>query len=98
MPEGGRVTISTERCPAERLPGTDCVLIAISDTGVGIPPEQREKLFEPLFSTKTKGIGLGLALVKMLVEGHGGTIEAQSSGVPGQGTTFTLMLPPEELS
>ena len=98
MPEGGRVTISTERCPAERLPGTDCVLIAISDTGVGIPPEQQEKLFEPLFTTKTKGIGLGLALVKMLVEGHGGTIEAQSSGVPGQGTTFTLMLPPEELS
>jgi PAS domain S-box-containing protein len=97
MPEGGRVTIAAKRCPPGRLEDADCVLIAMSDTGIGIPPKQQEKLFEPLFTTKAKGIGLGLALVKMLVEGHGGTIEVQSSGVPGQGATFTLMLPTEVL-
>ena len=97
MPEGGRVTIAAKRCSPKRLANADCVLIAVSDTGVGIPPEQREKLFEPLFTTKTKGIGLGLALVNMLVEGHDGTIEVESSGIPGQGATFTLMLPTEEL-
>jgi signal transduction histidine kinase len=98
MPEGGRVTIAAKRCPPKRLANADCVLITVSDTGVGIPPEQQEKLFDPLFTTKSKGIGLGLALVNMLVEGHGGTIEAQSSGIPGQGATFTLMLPTEELA
>jgi signal transduction histidine kinase len=97
MPEGGRVTIAAKRCPPKRLANADCVLITVSDTGVGIPPERQEKLFDPLFTTKTKGIGLGLALVNMLVEGHGGTIEAQSSGIPGQGATFTLMLPTEEI-
>jgi signal transduction histidine kinase len=98
MPEGGRVTIAAKRCPPKRLANADCVLITVSDTGVGIPPEQQEKLFDPLFTTKSKGIGLGLALVNMLVEGHGGTIEAQSSGILGQGATFTLMLPTEELA
>jgi len=58
---------------------------------VGIPPENLDKLFEPLFTTKAKGIGLGLALVKGLVEGHGGRIEIKS--VQGQGSTFTVKLP-----
>jgi len=65
--------------------------ISFTDTGVGIPEENLEKLFEPLFTTKVKGIGLGLALVKMLVEGHGGSIEVEST--LGEGSTFTVRLP-----
>ena len=85
MPKGGRLTLRTYLAQPER------VTIAITDTGVGIPPENRQRLFEPLFTTKSKGIGLGLALVKMLVDGHGGSIDVQSE--VGKGTTFTVSLP-----
>ena len=85
MPGGGQLVIKT----AAR--GAEWVTIAVIDTGVGIPPENRARLFEPLFTTKAKGIGLGLALVKMLVEAHGGSIEVQS--VVGEGSTFTVVLP-----
>ena len=70
------------------------IAISVTDTGVGIPPENLDKLFEPLFTTKAKGIGLGLALVKMLVEGHGGTIEVEST--EGKGSIFTVKLPANE--
>ena len=69
------------------------VIISIADTGTGIPEENLNKIFEPLFTTKPKGIGLGLAVVKTLVEGHGGTIGVESQGVPGEGSTFTVRLP-----
>ena len=59
--------------------------------GVGIPKENLDKLFEPLFTTKAKGIGLGLAMVKSLVEGHGGRVEVQSK--LGEGSVFTVRLP-----
>jgi signal transduction histidine kinase len=65
--------------------------IVISDNGVGIPAADLDKLFEPLFTTKAKGIGLGLALVKTLVEAHGGQIEVQSQ--VGQGSSFVVRLP-----
>jgi signal transduction histidine kinase len=65
--------------------------IAVKDTGVGIPPENINKLFEPLFTTKAKGIGLGLAVSKNLVEANGGKIEVESK--PGKGSTFTIFLP-----
>jgi two-component system sensor histidine kinase HydH len=65
----------------------------ISDDGAGIPETLREKIFEPLFTTKTKGTGLGLAIVRGLVERHRGSIDVQSE--PGLGTTFTLKLPAE---
>jgi signal transduction histidine kinase len=58
---------------------------------MGIPPENIKKLFEPLFTTKTKGIGLGLAVSWKLAEANGGRIEVQSE--PGKGSTFTLVLP-----
>jgi signal transduction histidine kinase len=61
------------------------------DTGVGVPQENLIKIFEPLFTTKAKGIGLGLPIVKLLVEGHGGTIEVKSE--VGKGTTFIVCLP-----
>ena len=68
--------------------------IAVTDTGVGISPENMSKLFEPLFSTKSKGIGLGLTVSKKLAEANGGRIEVKSK--VGEGSTFTLFLPVEE--
>ena len=85
MPDGGQLTVKSE---VFRL---GWVAVSIADTGVGIPPEEQPKVFEPLFTTKAKGIGLGLAIAKTLVEGHGGTIEVQSE--MGKGSTFTVRLP-----
>jgi signal transduction histidine kinase len=69
----------------------DKIKIMFSDTGPGIPKETLEKLFTPLFTTKPKGMGLGLAICKRLVEAHGGTITAEST--PRKGTTFTVTIP-----
>ena len=67
------------------------VAIAVNDTGTGITPEDMQKLFEPLFSTKVTGIGLGLAVSKKLAEANGGRIEVESE--VGKSSTFTLYLP-----
>jgi PAS domain S-box-containing protein len=67
------------------------VAISVRDSGVGIPPENMQKLFEPLFTTKPKGIGLGLAVSQKLVEANGGRIEVESE--VGVGTTLTVYLP-----
>jgi signal transduction histidine kinase len=67
------------------------VLLSVIDTGPGIAADKLDKIFEPLFTTKSFGVGLGLPTVKQLVEQHGGTIAVQSS--PGQGATFTVRLP-----
>jgi len=83
--KGGRLVIKTEVLSPER------VAVSFTDTGVGIPEENLESIFEPLFTTKAKGIGLGLALVKTLVEANGGSIEVESE--VGQGSTFTVRLP-----
>ncbi len=69
----------------------DMIHISIQDSGVGIPPENMKKLFEPLFTTKIKGIGLGLAVSWELAEANGGKIEVQSE--VGVGSVFTLCLP-----
>jgi PAS domain S-box-containing protein len=71
-----------------------CVEISVTDTGEGVSPENRKKLFQPLFTTKAKGIGLGLVVCKNLVEANGGTIGVASE--VGKGTTFTISLPAEE--
>ncbi len=65
--------------------------ITISDTGPGIAPEDRARLFEPFFSKKPDGTGLGLAITKRILDAHGGRIEVSSA--PGAGATFTLVLP-----
>ncbi len=65
--------------------------ISFADTGVGAPKENLIRLFEPLFTTQAKGIGLGLALTKILAEAEGGTIEVESE--VGKGSTFTVRLP-----
>lgn len=72
------------------------VSIVFSDTGCGIPAENFKKIFEPLFTTRPKGIGLGLAIAKRLVEQNGGKIEVSSE--VGKGSTFNVKLPLEQRS
>ena len=71
--------------------GNDTV-IEVKDTGVGIPEDVKPKLFTPLFTTKSKGQGLGLAVVKRMTEALNGTVTFES--IEGNGTTFTVRLPP----
>lgn len=84
MPTGGQLRITLTSSDRD-------VQITVSDTGVGIPPEQLDKIFEPYYSTKETGIGLGLAVTKKLVQDHGGTISVNSQ--LHQGSAFTITLP-----
>jgi signal transduction histidine kinase len=67
------------------------LLIAVSDTGPGIPLEEQRRIFQPFFSKRPGGTGLGLAIARRIVSAHGGRIELESS--PGQGSRFTICLP-----
>jgi signal transduction histidine kinase len=89
MANGGVLRVGVRRAAGEP-PGVE---VEFTDTGPGIPPEARARLFEPFFTTKAKGTGLGLALVKRIVESHYGrlTVESPTRG----GTTFRLFLPHE---
>ena len=69
-------------------PAEGGVQVTISDTGVGIPPENLGKIFQPLFTTKAKGIGLGLAVAKRFAEANGGMITVEST--PGRGSRFVV--------
>jgi len=94
MPLGGTLTVTTRKdqgSGAEGPGASEVVEISFKDTGVGIPPENLSRIFEPLFTTKARGIGLGLAISKLYVERHKGTIEAESR--VNQGSTFTIKLP-----
>jgi signal transduction histidine kinase len=84
MPDGGVLTIATARL-------AEAAQISVSDTGVGMDRQTRDGLFAPFFSKKAKGIGLGLAVCKRIVESHHGTIAVEST--PSAGTSFTLTLP-----
>jgi two-component system NtrC family sensor kinase len=89
MPGGGRLTLRTW----EPAGVAGRIAFSVGDTGVGIPEELRERIFDPFFSTKsdTKGVGLGLAVVYGIVQRHEGTISVASA--PGAGTTFTIEIP-----
>ncbi len=86
MSDGGVLSVHSHR-------DGDDVVAEVSDTGTGIPEENMARLFQPFFTTKEKGIGLGLAVTRSLVEGHRGAIDATSR--EGVGTTFTVRLPVE---
>ena len=94
MPDGGNLAISTSVADGIRINNDirKTVKISISDTGVGIPPENLEKLFNPFFTTKEKGkgVGLGLSVVHGIIQKHNGKIEVESK--PNEGTTFRIYL------
>ena len=71
--------------------GVDGVVVSIADTGGGIPQEQINRIFEPFYTTKKKGTGLGLMIVQRIVRDHGGRIDLESR--VGKGTTFRIWLP-----
>jgi len=85
MPEGGSFTVTTEKSKA------NWIIISFNDTGVGIPEKDLGNLFHPLYTTKAKGVGLGLAISKSILKSHNGIIEVQSEY--GKGTTVTVMFP-----
>ena len=84
MPGGGRVDITSEL-------ETEALRITITDTGMGIPPEDIERIFKMYYTTKTDGTGIGLALVRRVIDLHHGSIEILST--VGQGTKVIVRLP-----
>jgi signal transduction histidine kinase len=93
MGQEGELTVALQR-------GTDglsyqkpkeWVTISISDSGRGIASHEKEKIFEPFYTTKDRGTGLGLSIVHRIIEAHSGVIKVESE--VGKGSTFTLLLP-----
>jgi signal transduction histidine kinase len=87
MTTGGTLTLQTGET-------SDGVWASVADTGGGIPQEQINRIFEPFYTTKKKGSGLGLMIVQRIVRAHGGRIELESN--VGRGTTFRIWLPLHE--
>jgi signal transduction histidine kinase len=85
MPDGGTLRISCRSAAGNR------VEVDVTDTGVGIPPENLEKIFDLYFTTKERGTGIGLSMVYRIVQLHDGEVEVQST--PGSGTRFRLVFP-----
>lgn len=84
MADGGRLTLSARVIEGD-------VLVSVADTGVGIQRENVERVMEPLYSTKARGIGLGLAITRSIVEKHGGQVQIESEA--GAGSVFKIRLP-----
>jgi PAS domain S-box-containing protein len=84
---GGELTIKSERSDDDQL------LISVSDTGVGLPSEKVEEIFNAFFTTKPQGTGMGLAITRSIIEAHGGRLWATANA--GRGATFHFTLPPE---
>jgi two-component system, cell cycle sensor histidine kinase and response regulator CckA len=99
MPEGGSLTVETRNVRVDAdyvrqrpdLREGDYVQLIVSDTGVGIPPEIRDQIYDPFFSTRGRGSGLGLAVVRGIIDQTGGQIWLYSE--VGQGTTFKIFFP-----
>jgi PAS domain S-box-containing protein len=101
MPDGGTITVRSSVVASADAPpglarGRDFALLEVADTGTGMPPEVRARIFEPFYTTKqgNKGTGLGLAVVYGIVESHEGLIEVDSA--PGAGSTFRVFIPLSE--
>jgi signal transduction histidine kinase len=90
MGTGGELTIKSQQDDNPQL------LISVSDTGVGLEPEQAEQIFNAFFTTKRQGTGMGLPISRSIVESHGGRLWASPN--PGQGATFQFALPIEVLA
>jgi signal transduction histidine kinase len=86
MPDGGTITLGAGYDAA-----SDHFRLTFADQGTGIAEEELEKIFQPYFTTKEAGIGLGLAITERIIKEHGGRIQVTST--PGTGTTFTVLLP-----
>jgi signal transduction histidine kinase len=86
----GGLTIKSQR------DGGDQLLISVSDTGIGLPPKQMDKVFEAFFTTKSHGTGMGLSISRSIIESHGGRLWA--TGNPDRGTTFQFTLPIERVA
>jgi len=88
MPEGGTLSIETELVQRGR---EEMMKVVVADNGAGIPPEHRERIADPFFTTKPKGSGLGFPISKRIIEAHGGTIIVRSD--LGKGTAVEMVLP-----
>ncbi len=93
MDEKGTLTVGIERRTdgLSHRKGTEWVTVSISDSGKGMSPQEKEKIFEPFYTTKDGGTGLGLSIVHRIVENHEGIIKVDSE--VGKGSTFTILLP-----
>ena len=96
MQSGGRLTVTTRMSDLFTSVQADgkkhrLMVVKVSDTGPGIKPEHVNDIFTPFFTTKDKGVGLGLALSYQIVQEHLGTIRVESR--EGEGTTFSVYLP-----
>jgi two-component system sensor histidine kinase PilS (NtrC family) len=102
MSNGGEIHIHLEKereafgeknlpWPTPGSRGREWVKISITDSGNGIPPQEKEKIFEPFFTTKEGGTGLGLSIVHKIIENHTGVIKVESE--VGKGSTFAILLP-----
>jgi len=102
MPNGGELGVRTTlvsiatlsdarwEAPQSGVPTGSAIRVTISDTGVGIPPDRLSRIFDPFYTTKEKGLGLGMAIAHRIIEDHKGSIDVESQ--VGLGTTFTVHL------
>jgi signal transduction histidine kinase len=99
MPDGGKLRVASTRLETALLPAppqregglTAAVQVRVSDSGVGIPAERLPKVFDPFYTTKEKGLGMGMAIAHRIIEDHQGTVDVESA--VGTGTTFTVSFP-----
>lgn len=88
MPDGGEIVVRA------RSWANETIAIEVSDSGMGMDAEQMDRIFDPFYTSKDNGTGLGLSLVHQIISSHGGTIEAESTA--GKGSTFRVILPTSE--